>query len=229
MQYFELICTAYLIKDIYFDEANEITGKCIVNGMSLDRDLLSIHQDKGYKFYVYDSLYPRELDKTYKKGRIYVFKIRSIDKVFLWKIAKVITKVTPIYFQIISTELKTYNQFFINELYTVTPAVLTVDNRFWTRGDSIELLTRRIEDNLIKKYQDYYEETLELSENFIQGIEFKNYKPIGLKYKNIRLIGNKFSILVSEDEISQKLAFTALGTGLLEKNSSNGMGFCIAR
>ena len=90
-------------------------------------------------------------------------------------------------------------------------------------------MTRRIEDNLIKKYQDYYEETLELSENFIQGIEFKNYKPIGLKYKNIRLIGNKFSILVSEDEISQKLAFTALGTGSLEKNSSNGMGFCIAR
>jgi CRISPR-associated endoribonuclease Cas6 len=229
MQYFELNCTAYLIKDMYFDEANEIIGKHIANGMSLDKDLLDIHQGKGYKFYVYDSLFPREEDKVYKKGRIYVFKIRSIDKTLISKIAKVITKVTPIYFQIISTELKTYNQFFINELYTVTPAVLTVDNRFWTRGDSIELLTRRIEDNLIKKYQDYYEETLELSENFIQGIEFKNYKPIGLKYKNIRLIGNKFSILVSEDEISQKLAFTALGTGLLEKNSSNGMGFCIAR
>lgn len=229
MQYFELNCTAYLIKDIYFDETNEIIGKHITNGMSLDKDLLNLHQDRGYKFYVYDSLYPREEDKTYKKGRIYVFKIRSIDKILLSKIAKVITKVTPTYFQIISTELKTYNQFFINELYTVTPAVLTVDNKFWTRGDSIELLTRRIEDNLIKKYQDYYGEIIELDERFIQAIEFKNYKPIGLKYKNIRLIGNKFSILVNENEVSQKLAFMALGAGILEKNSSNGMGFCIAR
>lgn len=197
--------------------------------MSLDSELLKLHQDIGYKFYVYDSFYPREQDKIYKKGRVYVFKIRSIDKNLLSKIRKVITKVAPVYFQIISTELKTYSQTFINELYTVTPAVLTVDSKFWVKGNSIELLDRRINDNLIKKYQDYYGEVIKIEESFIQAINFKNWKPIGLRYKNIRLIGNKFSVLVKEDELSQKLAFMALGVGLLEKNSSNGMGFCIAR
>ena len=42
-------------------------------------------------------------------------------------------------------------------------------------------------------------------------------------------MGNKLTVLVNGDEASQKLAFMALGTGLLEKNSSNGMGFCIAK
>ena len=140
-----------------------------------------------------------------------------------------ITKTKSKDFRIVSTELKTFNQFFINELYTVTPAVLTVDNRFWVKGDSMELLQRRIVENLLKKYKDYYQKEIEVEESFIQGIELKNHKPIGLKYKNMRLIGNKLTVLVNGDEDSQKLAFMALGTGLLEKNSSNGMGFCIAK
>ena len=229
MKYYELINTVYLLNNIYFDEANERTGKFINSSMLLDNELANIHESRGYKYYVYDSLYPRESDKTYKKGRVYVFKIRSIDKDLITKIRTMITKAKSEDFKIVSTELKTYNQFFINELYTVTPAVLTVDNRFWVKGDSIELLQRRIVENLIKKYKDYYEKEIEVEESFIQGIELKNRKPIGLKYKNIRLMGNKLTVLVNGDEASQKLAFMALGTGLLEKNSSNGMGFCIAK
>ncbi|NLJ98626.1 MAG: CRISPR-associated endoribonuclease Cas6 [Tissierellia bacterium] len=229
MQYYELNCTAYLLKDIYFDEANERIGSHINNGMALDNELLRTHQAKGYKFYVHDLFYPRESDKIYKKGRVYMFKIRSIDNELISKIRKVITQVEPRDFQILAIELKTYRQSFINQLYTVTPAVLTVDNRFWIKGNSMELLTRRIQDNLIKKYQDYYGETIETEESFIQGIQIKNHKPIGLKYKGIRLMGNKMSILVKEDKLSQKLAFMALGTGILEKNSSNGMGFCIGK
>lgn len=229
MEYYELINTAYLLNDIYFDEVNEKEGKFINSSMLLDKELANIHKSEGYKYYVYDSLYPRESDKIYKKGRVYVFKIRSIDKDLITKIRKMITKTKSEDFKIVSTELKTYNQFFINELYTVTPAVLTVDNRFWVKGDSIELLQRRIVENLIKKYKDYYEKEIEVKESFIQGIELKNRKPIGLRYKNIRLMGNKLTVLVNDDEASQKLAFMALGTGLLEKNSSNGMGFCIAK
>lgn len=229
LYYYEIICTIYLLKNIYFDEANEKIGRFINSSMLLDDELAKTHGKKGYKYYVYDSPYPREKDKTYKKGRVYVFKVRSIDKELLSKIRRTLTKTRCEDFQVISIELKSYKQFFVNELYTVTPAVLTVDNRFWIKGDSIKLLERRIQDNLIKKYQDYYGKTIETEESFIQGIKLRNHKPIGLKYKNIRLMGNKMSILVKEDELSQKLAFMALGTGLLEKNSSNGMGFCIAR
>ncbi len=46
--------------------------------------------------------------------------------------------------------------------------------------------------------------------------------------KEVRLFGNKFKIIPNEDEVSQKLAFVALGAGLGEKNSFGG-GFCSYR
>src|SRR5699024_10866083 len=96
-------------------------------------------------------------------------------------------------FKVIAIDLKIQTQMYINELYTVTPAVLTINNRFWVKGDSIKLLERRIQENLIKKYKDYYGRSLNVNDSFIQGIEIKNRKPIGYKYKNIRLMGNKFN------------------------------------
>ena len=42
----------------------------------------------------------------------------------------------------------------------------------------------------------------------------------------IRFFGNKLRIVPNEDELSQKLAFTALACGLGEKNSYGG-GFCL--
>ncbi|MBU5439705.1 CRISPR-associated endoribonuclease Cas6 [Tissierella sp. MSJ-40] len=229
MNYYELTCTVYLLNNIYFDKVNEEIGNHINRSMLLDNDLSNVHKRKGYKYYVFDTLYPRESDKTYKGGRVYIFRIRSIDKELISKIKNVITKDISGNLKILSTELKTHKNIFVTELYNVTPAVLTIDNRFWVKGDSLELLERRIQENLIKKYQDYYGENIETKESFIQGIELRNNKAIGLRYKSIRLMGNKFRILVKEDDISQKLAFMTLGTGLLEKNSSNGMGFCIGK
>jgi len=68
----------------------------------------------------------------------------------------------------------------------------------------------------------------EPDDNFIEFIQQTNFKPIKVVYKNTSLIGNKMIIGVKSDEISQKLAFTILGAGLLEKNSI-GMGYCIAK
>ena len=39
MEYYELINTVYLFNDIYFDEANEKTGKFINSSMLLDNEL----------------------------------------------------------------------------------------------------------------------------------------------------------------------------------------------
>lgn len=229
MRYYELLCTVFLQKDIYYNEQNEAIGRFINKSMTLDEELKSLHESKGYKFYVYDTFFPREEDKVYKKGRIYIFKIRSIDRNLLIRVMKTLLGFADDCIKIISTELREYKKSFITELYTVTPTVLTVDNRFWVKGDSLELLERRIQDNLIKKYQVFFKEDLDIKESFIQGIELKNQKTIAINYKNIKLMGNKFRIFVKEDELSQKLATMALATGLLEKNSSNGMGFCIAK
>jgi CRISPR-associated endoribonuclease Cas6 len=229
MEYFELVCTMILNEDIYYDGLNETLGKFINKAMTYDDDLKKLHGSTGYKFYVYDLLYPRESDKNYKKGRIYIFKIRSINDSILIKMKKTLPMVNGENMKILSVELKRYNKIHITEIYTVTPAVLTENNKYWAKGDSLELLETRIQANLEKKYQDYFKEELNVKESFIQGIEIKNNKPIGVKYKNTRIMGFKIKLLVKDDVISQKLATMALATGLLEKNSSNGMGFCVAK
>ena len=43
-------------------------------------------------------------------------------------------------------------------------------------------------------------------------------------YKNIHLLGDKISIEIAQNERAQKLAYLALGTGVLE-NNSRGFGF----
>jgi CRISPR-associated endoribonuclease Cas6 len=69
-------------------------------------------------------------------------------------------------------------------------------------------------------------------QNFIQLLEIKNRIPQNIRIikndKKVTFFGNKFKIVPHEDEVSQKLAFTALACGLGEKNSYGG-GFVLAR
>jgi len=216
MHYFELTTTAYLLKNVDFDEVNEKIAQLINKAMLNDEKLAMKHEVNQFKNYVFDSLYPREKDKIYKAGKIYVFRIRSLEEDFITKINQLFRNVTTDYFKVIAGEIKKQEQRTIKELYTVTPALATINNHFWISGDDIMLLQDRIQINLLKKYREFYNVDLKKENSFIQCIEIKNKKPIAYNYKNIQLIGNKFNIKVNEDD-------------LLEKNATNGMGFCIAK
>ena len=100
------------------------------------------------------------------------------------------------------------------------------------KDGNILTLQKQLHDNLERKYQEFYGEALEAKQNFIQLLEIKNRVPQNIQItkdnKKIRFFGNKFRIVPHEDEISQKLAFLALGCGLGEKNSFGG-GFCLAK
>jgi len=100
-------------------------------------------------------------------------------------------------------------------------------NIYWVPGDDLKILIERMNSNLFKKYKDYFGTSLNEEQLFFEKIKIMNKKPIVYKYKNTNLFGNKFKIAINNDEISQKLAFMTLGVGLLEKNSTIGMGFCI--
>ena len=111
MNYYELTCTTLLLKDIYFDSVGEELGKNINNSMLLDKELSQIHQKKGYKYYVYDNFFPREKEKIYKKGNVYIFRIRSIDKELMLKFRRTLSNYrSKDGIQILSTEFKIYKQ-----------------------------------------------------------------------------------------------------------------------
>ena len=229
MEYFELTVTAYMLDDIHFTKANEIIGKTINRVMYLDKALSEKHIQKGYKHYCYGSFYPTEKDKVYKNGRIYVFKIRSLESEFAGKMQNLIEDVRSNEIKVMAVQVKRRAKRRIVELHTVTPAIVTVDNKHWLPQDDITLLKDRLQANLEKKYRDFYGEGLNVSQRFIEKLELLNKKVMSLNYKDTRLLGNKFRIVVNGDECSQRLAFIAEAVGLGEKSSANGMGFCNAQ
>jgi CRISPR-associated endoribonuclease Cas6 len=205
--------------------------------MAQNERLKTIHDSKGYKFYVHNNFYPIEQDKLYKKGNLYEFKIRSINENFINTLEMLLKQNTnnP-NLLVVESYKRSVKQFFISELYSATPVIISVDrNRFWTKEDNLTLLYKQLQDNLEKKYFNFYNEKLEPLQNFIQLLELKNRRlqtiQINKTYKGgerVKLFGNKFRIIPNEDEVSQKLAFLALGCGLGEKNSFGG-GFCLGR
>ncbi|MBN1214239.1 MAG: CRISPR-associated endoribonuclease Cas6 [Candidatus Lokiarchaeota archaeon] len=228
MHYFELTTTVYLLKNVAFNEVNEKIAQLINKAMLSDKELAIKHEVNQFKNYVFDSLYPREQDKIYKAGKIYVFRIRSLEEYFITKIKESFSQVTTDYFKVIAGEVRRYEQRPIKELYTVTPALATIGkNIYWIPGNDIKILIERMNSNLFKKYKNYFGVSLNEEQLFFEKIKVLNKKPLVYKYKNINLFGNKFKIAINDDEISQKLAFMTLGVGLLEKNSTVGMGFCI--
>jgi len=234
MKYFELTCTAYLKKDINFKESFEILAKYISFSMAQDKQLKTTHEAKGFKHYTFGGLFPIEKERVYKKGSTYSFTLRSIDENLIEILSKELRKnINNPNLHIVETNKKRVNQFFINELYSATPVIITVEDGFyWTMekdGDILKL-QRQLHDNLEKKYFDFYGEKIKAKQNFIQLLEIKNQVPQTIQItkdgKKIRFFGNKFKIVPHEDEVSQKLAFLALGCGLGEKNSFGG-GFCL--
>ena len=226
MEYVQLTVTAFLLQDIHFSQANEIISDTINKAMLMDDELAARHKEKGYKYYVFNSLYPLEPDKIYKKGRVYVFNIRSLDSIFINSLRLLLPQVEDVRIKIISCSGKRIRQRHIAELYTMTPVIVTIDGKPWTEKGDLLLLHQRLQANLEKKYKDFYHTTLTPVNNLIQRIQILNKKPIACSYKGIKLLGSKFKIWLNDDEISQKLGFIAVACGLGEKNSSIGAGFC---
>ncbi|MDR3177574.1 MAG: CRISPR-associated endoribonuclease Cas6 [Campylobacteraceae bacterium] len=235
MNIFELRCTAYLKDDIGFQNSFEIIAKYISYSTHL-AELGQIHESKDYKYYTFGSFYPIEKDKVYKKGKIYNFTIRTLNKTLFAALYDALKNNTNNkYLTVVEVTKKEIPQFFINELYSASPVIISVDNgRFWTIKESgdAEQLRESLHNNIEKKYKSFFNEEIDVKQNFIQLLEIKNRVPQSIPItkdgKSIRFFGNKLRIIPNEDEASQKLAFAALGCGLGEKNSYGG-GFVLAR
>ena len=237
MKYFELICTAYIKKDISFKDSFETISKYISFSMAQTQELKELHDKKNsYKFYNFGNFYPIEKERVYKKGESYQFRVRSPNESFVDNLSKTLRQnIDNPNFLVVEVHKKSIKQFFISELYSATPVVVTADRGvFWTieRDGDIMKLQRLLHDNLEKKYFDFYSEKLKAEQTFVQLLEIKNRVPQSIwtskNGKSFKFFGNKFRIVPNEDEVSQKLAFVALACGLGEKNSFGG-GFCISR
>lgn len=223
----ELTVTIQLIKDIKYSELVDRLSYAMNMYFLATPELRAFHKENKVKKYSYSGLYPVSLSKVYLKGEMYSFKIRFIDN----KIAdefknSLINNQNPIFIVLGIDEQIKEKRGLIRGLYTVTPSIITVaNNKQWVANEEeLEFAKERILKNTIRKFNELTGLTMGVYD-FIDKIEIQNKKPIGFKYKETTLLGNKFKIAIKEDEFSQQLAFLILGTGLLEKNALS-FGFC---
>lgn len=236
MKYFELICTAYLKDDIPFKSSFDTLSKYISYSMAQSEELKKLHDQAGFKHYNFGSFYPIEKEQIYKKGSSYTFRLRSLDEKFIDELSKTLRQnIDNPNFLVVETHKKTIKQFFISELYSATPVVVSVGKGlYWSidKDGDILKLQKQLNYNLEKKYQSFYNKPIKGEQNFIQLLEIKNKYPQSIYMqkgsREVRFFGNKFRIVPNEDEVSQKLAFVALACGLGEKNSFGG-GFCLGK
>ena len=225
MQYYNLKVLISLKQDIKSEETYEKISKLISNAMLKEEKLKQMHEENMYKNYVFCNLYPIEKDGIYKKEHIYTFDIRFINLQNAMKIKQLLSIIQNSNFKIIMSNLETSTQRKIQKLITLTPTIITTEKGDYLIGDDLEFVRQRMIANIQKKYNQIYNEKIDI--DFIKEIKQTNNKPIKIPYKNIYLLGNKFEITVKEDPISQNLAYLALSIGLLEKNAE-GFGFCRA-
>jgi len=231
MKYYELLTTVFSKKDIDYQEINWRIGELINQSMYFSEELKKFHKENKIKYYVFSGLSPIEKDKVYKRGRVYFFRLKSLNKSFIEEIKNNYNKINNDFFHIVSSEINVYQQQFITSLYTLNASISTLDGNkgYWKKEDGLELIKERIKNNLLKKYENYFEEELDLKDEFIEYIEVINKKPIVYKYKDFKVLGNKFIIKVGTSVESQKLAKLANAVGILEKNSSLGGGYVIGK
>jgi len=226
MQYYNIKVAVLLKNDTQAFENYEKISKLISASMLKDQTLKQLHEENRYKNYVFCNLYPIEKDGIYKAGNIYTFQIRTIDFKLGLKIKQVLNNFQNEEFKVIVSDLETSTQRKINTLATLTPAIITSDKDDYLINNDMQLVKERILANAQKKYNQLYNEKIDM--DFIKSIKQTNNKPIKIPYKNINILGYKFEIEVKDDPISQNLAYLILSVGLLEKNAE-GFGFCKAK
>lgn len=228
MNYYQLKITLKLKQDIYFDEVSEKLSILINKSMLYDEYLKSIHKVNTYKFYVFEGLSPFEREKIYKKGSFYMTRLRCIDQTIAETFRECLKSSTTDAFDVLAIDLETIEFKKVKKIFNVTPAIAIIDSEYWKSGMDVEIIRKSINSNILKKIKAINGVEEVIDHDMIETIEVKNIKPIASKYKESKLIGNKFEIVVKDDELSQLMAYIAMSTGILEKNSL-GYGYCLTK
>lgn len=228
MRYLEINFKIIFKKDIYVKNIVEFLSRgfntCLLN----DEKMKEFHYNNKFKPYSFS--FPDESieNNIYKKYTPYTIRFRAMDSIFESIFTCLQERNNPIFYITEASRYKEVNEqdVDLNKLVSLTPVVLTKKSICMTLDKlDINFVKKQLQINTIKKYNQFTDSEITLNTNFIEEIQCLNNKPISYHYKNGYLIGNKYLLQIKKDELSQKLAFTMLYSGIGEKNSL-GLGFC---
>ncbi len=214
----------YVMADISANEIRRELTTYIDSGLAGTSQFAALHRENKYKFYCYDSLYPLEKDKVYKKDKIYTLTLRTLDVSLAKHFSEYVVHTHTRKLKGLTAQVRILPRKHIDVIYTLTPAILKCDSGYWKDEMTVVQFEERMKGNLIKKWNEFCGEKLEEDFELFTGVEFLSKCPVASEYKGVRLLGDKVRMHVAENAMAQKLAYLALGTGVLEMNS-RGFGF----
>lgn len=212
----------YLLEDIKCESMLETISEVVDRSFTKNSELSKFHEMNVYKDYVFSGLYPIEKSKTYFKGKIYTFKIRTINKNMCRHFENILVNEYTKKMKILTIDKKIVQQKVIDKIYSITPCIEKFEDGYWKKNHSLDEFEKRLKVNLIKKYKQILSKDIDEDFELFTFIRIDNKKPIGVKYKNIRLLGDKITLKVADNSLAQKIAYLSLGIGICEMN---GRGF----
>jgi len=215
LEFIELNVQVKLKQKLHFQYAPEIIGKILKKAGNIESES-----------YVFSNLGIADESGYFEKQG--TFSLRSFDYVLMEDFYKALVDYEDKYIKVdfISASSKKYSP--IKALYTLNPVfVLLEKNIFWSFKSSgdISLLVNKIQEDLLEKYELYFEENLDMDYSFVKKINFKNEKPFTYIKDGKKCFGYKLYIEPKEDEKSQMLSFLALSNGIGHLNEDLGGGF----
>ena len=240
MKVYEIKLKIRLKKDIFFKDLTTHITRFIDTNLSNNSEMYNYHNSKIYKEYCFDSLFPLEEDKIYKKDKEYFFRIRSINQKIANYFLDTLLSFQTIDIECLSLNAKTIEKKLIEKLYTITPILMKTNEGYWQYSMTFENFEKRLKINCLKKYLYFTQKNgdLEVDKELLKklgedksndidlftNIKFINRMPIPIIYKGRKLVGDKVELQVANNEKAQDIAYMLLGTGLLE-NCARGCGF----
>lgn len=224
MKVWELSLKVYLKKNVPMEESQTEISKIIDNCLIKNKELLDFHSNNQFKYYTFSSFYPIEKNKTYLAGKIYTVTIRTVEEMLVNHFHKFLENENSDTLKALALEIKIIPKKYIERVYSITSVVAKFENGYWRTNASVEIFEKRLKENLIKKYNDFTKQKINEEFDLFTFMKFDNQKPIATKYKNIKMLGDKITLNVAENNLAQELAYFALGTGLLEMNG-RGYGY----
>lgn len=224
IQVFQIDCKVYLMRDVALKNVLEEICSFIDLGLGQDEKMSKFHEGRGYKNYVHSGFKELELEKTYKEGKIYSFSIRCVGDELKNYFSMVLSDINTSTMKGLVTTVKLIPKVYIEKLYTLTPALIKLEEGYWKGNISFAKYEKRLLENSIKKAKLILGE--DFSEDFVlyNSIEILNQKPIANCFKNIMFLGDKFELTISDNKMAQQIAYILLGTGVCEMNA-RGYGY----
>lgn len=227
MTVYEIVIRIYLNKSIKVTDIQGAIVHFLDSFLHRNEAFADYHEAKIPKCYTMDLPYPIEKGMCeYKGDNMYQFRVRTINEEFSAYLLSGIAEHKTDQIKGLARTVKAIPHRHISSVYTLTPLILTDSEQrgYWRDVISFSEFEEMLKRSIIHQYEIYTGEKIDQECPLYDQIEIKNKCAIGVPYKGIKLLGDKLSMQVSDNETAQKIIYFLLGSGMGEKGS-RGFGF----